>query len=155
MIFRAMTKIALGAAVGFALSTSAMAQEQEKLVDYKVVNGSSIPTSLTGKTGDPVKGRKHAINRKKGNCLACHVMPIPEQTFHGEVGPDLNGAASRLLEGEIRLQIVNSKIVNPDTIMPAFYRNTGFHRVMKKFKGKSILSAQEVEDIVAYMMTLK
>ena len=124
-------------------------------VSYKIVDKSSIPQSLTGKPGDPARGRKVAINRKKGNCLACHKMPIPEEQFHGEVGPDLAGVGSRYQEGELRLQVVNSKVINPDTIMPAFYRNSGFHRVMKKFRGKTIISAQDVEDVVAYMMTLK
>jgi len=126
-----------------------------ELVKYMVKDGISIPKSLTGKPGDPKMGRKLTINRKLGNCLACHVMPIPEQQFHGLVGPDLNGVASRLKEGEVRLRIVNPKAVNPETIMPAFYRNAKLHRVMKKFKGKTMLSAQQVEDIVAYVMTLK
>ena len=127
----------------------------EELVNFKIVNGSSIPDSLTGKAGDPVKGRETAIHRKKGNCLACHVMPVPEQPFHGDVGPDLSEAGGNLSEGEIRLRVVDSKVLNPDTIMPAFYRNDGFERVLKKFQGKTMLSAQQVEDIVAYVMTLK
>lgn len=127
----------------------------ETLVSYTVVDENSIPESLTGQAGDPVKGRATAINRKKGNCLACHTMPIPEESFHGKIGPDLSGVASRYTAGEIRLRIVNPKIVNPDTFMPAYYRNDGFHRVAKKFQEKTILSAQEVEDVVAYIMTLK
>ena len=125
-----------------------------ELVKYKVVVD-AIPQSLTGKAGDPAKGRKTAINRKKGNCLACHVMPVPEQADHGEVGPPLNEVASRLSAGQIRLRIVNPKVVNPGTIMPAFYRTKGLHRVQKKWQGKTIISAQDVEDVTAYMMTLK
>ncbi|MCH7935832.1 MAG: sulfur oxidation c-type cytochrome SoxX [Proteobacteria bacterium] len=120
-----------------------------------VVKDEAIAKSLTGKPGNAVKGRKLAINRKLGNCLACHVMPIPEQTFHGLIGPDLNGVAGRRSAGEVRLLIVNPKLVNPDTIMPAFYRKDGFERVMKKFQGKTMLSAEQVEDLVAYTMTLK
>jgi sulfur-oxidizing protein SoxX len=82
-------------------------------------------------------------------------MPTPEQPYHGEVGPELNGVAGRLSEGEIRLRIVNPKYANPGTIMPAFYRNDGLHRVAKKWQGKTMLTAEEVEDVVAYMMTLK
>ena len=133
----------------------ASAGEAPKLVKYTVVDDHSIPKSLTGKPGDAKKGRATAINRKKGNCLACHVLPIPEQAYHGQIGPDLNGVASRYKEGEIRLRVVNPKVVNADTIMPAFYKNDGLHRVLKKFKGKTVLSAAEVEDVVAYMMTLK
>jgi sulfur-oxidizing protein SoxX len=143
---------ALGVVLGLSLSTNAIAAE--KTVKYTISNG-AIAKSLTGKPGDAKKGRKLAINRKKGNCLACHVMPIPEQPFHGNVGPELMGVASRLTEGQVRLRIVDPKFFNSGTIMPAFYRNTGFTRVMKKFKGKTMLSAAQVEDLVAYTMTLK
>ncbi len=146
---------ALAAAVGLMLGASAVAGEAEKLVKYEVVDQPTIPKSLTGKPGDAAQGRKLAINRKKGNCLACHKMPIPEQSFHGNIAPDLKGVAERYSEGELRLRIVDLKIVNDDTIMPAFYRNSGFHRVLKKFVGKTLLSAQEVEDVVAYLVTLK
>ncbi len=141
-------------AVSLGLLLGAGAQAQE-LVKFEIVGGESIDKSLTGQPGDPVNGRKLAINRKLGNCLACHVMPVPEQPFHGDVGPDLSETGGNLSEGEIRLRIVNSKVLNPDTIMPAFYRNDGFERVMKKFQGKTMLNAQQVEDIVAYVMTLK
>jgi sulfur-oxidizing protein SoxX len=110
---------------------------------------------LTGEPGDAVRGREVAINRKKGNCLACHKLPVPEQPFHGETGPDLAGIGGARSEGELRLRVVNPKVLNPDTMMPAFYRTEGLHRVMKDFDGKTILSAQEVEDVVAYLMTLK
>lgn len=143
---------------GFALGALAAygdGARAAELVKYKIVDNISIPQSLTGKSGDPVAGRKVAINRKQGNCLGCHVMPIPEQAFHGEVGPDLAGVGSRYTEGQLRLRVVDPTLVNPKTIMPAFYRNTGFHRVMKKFKGKSVLNAEQVEDVVAYLKTLK
>lgn len=144
--------MAAGLSLSFAVATSAVAAE--KLM-YTIKGGDSIPKSLTGKTGNAKNGRKLAINRKKGNCLACHAMPIPEQTFYGEVGPSLEGVAGRLSEGEMRLRLVNSKVLNPDTIMPAFYRKDGFTRVLKKFQGKTMLSAGQVEDIIAYLKTLK
>ncbi len=127
--------------------------------DIVVTNG-AIEQSLTGQAGDPAKGRKIAIHRKKGNCLACHTMPIPEQQFHGEVGPDLDGVGSRYSIAELRAQVVDAKIANPDSFMPAFHRNKALHggenlhRVLKGFKQKTILSAQEVEDVVAYLATL-
>jgi len=126
-----------------------------ELVKFTVVDGEKITASLTGKPGDPVNGRKVAINRKLGNCLACHTLPAPEQQFHGVLGPDLRGVASRYSVAELRLRVVNTKIINPDSFMPAFYRNTGLTRVLKKWKGKTILKAQQVEDVLAYMMTLK
>ena len=146
------TLTAVAVSLGLLLGAGAQAEE---LVKFEIVGGESIDKSLTGQPGDPANGRKLAINRKLGNCLACHVLPIPEQPFHGDVGPDLSESGSNLSEGEIRLRVVNSKILNPDTIMPAFYRNDGFERVLKKFQGKTMLSAQQVEDVVAYVMTLK
>ncbi|MCW9032774.1 MAG: sulfur oxidation c-type cytochrome SoxX [Rhodospirillales bacterium] len=154
-MLRALAVLAVGATFSVALSAATIAAEPAKLVKYEIKDGNSIPKSLTGKPGDAKKGREAAIHRKKGNCLACHTLPIPEQSFHGDVGPDLKGVADRYSEGEIRLRLVNSKVVNEDTIMPAFYKTDGLNRVMKKFKGKTILSAQDVEDIVAYLMTLK
>ena len=153
MGFKTLAISALGVALSFALSTNAIAAE--KVMMKYVIKDGAIAKSLTGRPGNAANGRKLAINRKLGNCLACHVMPIPEQTFHGLVGPDLNGVASRRSAGEVRLLIVNPKLANPDTIMPAFYRKDGLHRVMKKFQGKTMLSAEQVEDLVAYTMTLK
>ena len=154
MKIRTLVAAAMGVAVSAAFGLSAMAGTP-KLVSYKIVDESSIPKSLTGKPGNSKKGRKLAVHRKKGNCLACHKMPIPEQQFHGEIGPDLAGVGSRYSAGELRLLIVNPKVVNEDTIMPAFYKNTGFNAVLKKFKGKTVISAQDVEDIIAYLLTLK
>ena len=151
---RTLVAAAIAVAVLSLLGLSAMA-DTPKLVNYKIVDDSSIPKSLTAKPGNPKKGRKLAIHRKKGNCLACHKMPIPEQQFHGEIGPNLAGVGSRHSAGELRLLIVNPKVVNEDTIMPAFYKNTGFNAVLKKFKGKTVISAQDVEDIIAYLLTLK
>jgi sulfur-oxidizing protein SoxX len=147
MTYRTILSTLAGAVLCGALATSANA------ADYNVVDD-TIPTSLTGKAGDPVAGKKIAINRKKGNCLACHVMPIPEEQFHGEIGPDLSDVGSTYSVAEIRIRLVNSKIFNSDTIMPAFLKPAET-RVLKKFKGKSILKPQEIEDVVAYLMTLK
>jgi sulfur-oxidizing protein SoxX len=127
---------------------AAQLAEGENLVAYTVVDETSIPQALTDQPGDPENGRAVAIHRKKGNCLACHIMPIPE-------GPDLNGVASRYDEGELRLRVVDAKVLNADTIMPAYYKTEGLHRVLKGFQGKTVLSAQEIEDVVAYLLTLK
>ncbi len=143
--------LALGS---FSGASAGQLAKAEPSVDYKVVDD-AISAPLTGKAGDPGNGRKVAINRKKGNCLACHAMPVPEQQFHGEVGPSLEGVGDRYTADELRLRLVDSKVLNPDTIMPSFYKTSGLNRVMKKFEGKTILSAQEVEDVVAYLVTLK
>lgn len=132
----------------------ASAASADVIADYKVVDG-GIPKSLTGKPGDAVAGKKTFIDRKRGNCLACHTAPIPEQQFHGMIGPAMEGVAERMTEAEMRLRLVDSKQVNPDTSMPAFHRIAGLNRVPKKFADKPILTAQEVEDVLAYIKTLK
>ncbi len=142
-----------GAAITLAASLSAMAGE---LVKYTInTSNYSIPETLSSQSGNPERGREVAIDRRKGNCLACHQMPIPEQPFHGKIGPPLFGVGSRYTADQLRLRIVNPKLLNPMSIMPAFYKADGFERVMDKFKGKTILSGQEIEDIVAYLQTLK
>ncbi|MCR4378151.1 MAG: sulfur oxidation c-type cytochrome SoxX [Rhodospirillales bacterium] len=144
----------LAAAMGFAIAgTLAVSAQSADMANVTIVNG-TIPKSLTGKAGDPAAGKKAAINQKKGNCLACHVMPIPEEQFHGKTGPDLHGIGSRQTEAELRMRLVDPKVISADTMMPSFFK-TGQHRVLKDFEGKTILEAQEVENIVAYLLTLK
>ncbi|NVK19279.1 MAG: sulfur oxidation c-type cytochrome SoxX [Methylocystaceae bacterium] len=128
---------------------------EPNLKPYTIVDGTSIPQSFTGKAGNAANGKKLFVHRKKGNCLTCHTAPIPEEEFHGQVAPDLDGVADRMSEGEIRLRLVNPKLVNPDTPMMAYYKTHGLHQVKKSFIGKPMLNEQELEDIVAYLMTLK
>lgn len=122
----------------------------------EIVDG-VIATPLTDVAGDPARGREWFAGRKLGNCLACHQNDdLSEEQFHGEVGPELNGVADRWSPEELRAIVVNSKQVFGDqTIMPAFYRDGGYFRVLGDFEGQPILDAQQVEDIVAYLMTLK
>ena len=115
-----------------------------------------VEASLTGVPGDAAAGREVFAGRRLGNCLACHEnTELADQPFHGEVGPMLDGVGDRWSEADLRGIIVNSKNVFPDTIMPAFYVNEGFIRPREDFVGQSILSAQQVEDVVAYLMTLQ
>ncbi len=99
--------ILAAASLVMGLPFSGVAVQAAELVKYGIVGGESIAKSLTGKPGDPAAGRKAAVATKLGNCLACHVMPVPEQPFHGEVGPDLNGVGSRYSVGELRLRAVD------------------------------------------------
>ncbi|CTQ52442.1 Cytochrome c, mono-and diheme variants [Roseibium album] len=148
-------KRAFGLAAVAALATSAALAETVAPTNVALVDG-VIKTSLTGQPGDAGVGRKVFANRKQGNCLACHTnSDLSEEIFHGEVGPPMDGVADRWSEGELRAIVTNSKQVFEDTIMPAFYIESGYERPLEKFAGKSILSAQQVEDVVAYLMTLK
>ena len=113
-----------------------------------------IPASLTGAKGDPVRGRALVANRQVGLCLLCHSGPFPEERFQGDLAPDLRSAA-RLTEGQIRQRIVDSGKANPGSFMPAYYRTEGLTRVAPAYQGKTILSTEQIEDIVAYLRTLK
>jgi len=115
----------------------------------------SIPTSLTGAKGDPARGRAIVTNRQVGLCLLCHSGPFPEERLQGTIAPDLRGTAARLSEGQIRLRIVDSRKVNPQSIMPAYYKSDGLTRVAPAYRGKTVLTAEQIEDIVAYLLTLK
>jgi len=115
----------------------------------------AIPESLTGAKGDPARGRAIVANRQVGLCLLCHSGPFPEERFQGELAPALNGAGARWSEGQLRLRIVDSSRVNPTSIMPAYHRSDGLTRVAPAFRGKPILTAEQVEDVVAFLLTLK
>jgi L-cysteine S-thiosulfotransferase len=135
--------------------TSAIAAlDRAELVPYVIV-GDAIPESLTGTNGDPVRGRAIVANRQVGMCLLCHSGPFPEDKFQGNIAPALDGAGSRWSEGQLRLRIVDASKVNPDTIMPPYYRVDGLTRVPPSYRGKPVLTPVEIEDVVAYLMTLK
>lgn len=123
------------------------------LVPYTIVDF-AIPKPLTDQAGDPVSGKQVFVHRQKGNCLTCHTAPIPEQQFHGNVGPDLRGVANRMTAGEMRLRIAHPRFVNPETTMIPMYKIEPQTQVKKAFKDKPLLTAQEVEDVVAYLQTL-
>ena len=115
----------------------------------------ALPESLTGAPGDPARGRAIVANRQVGLCLLCHSGPFPEERFQGDLAPDLWGAGARWTEGQLRLRIVDSGRINPATIMPAYHRVEGLVRVAPAFRGKPILSAEQIEDVVAFLTTLR
>lgn len=140
------------AAMVLAWLTSAAAED---LISYEVVDEISIPAPLTAEPGDPARGREVVIHRQQGNCLACHAIPaLRDEPLHGTIGPSLAGVATRYDEDELRLRVVDPKRINPDTVMPAFYRRDGLYRVAEAFQGKTILTAQQVEDVLAFLLTL-
>ena len=114
-----------------------------------------IPRSLTGAKGDPVRGRAIVVNRQVGLCLLCHSGPFPEERFQGNFAPDLSGAGKRSTEAQLRLRIADSSRINPATIMPAYHRSEGLVRVAPAWRGKPVLTAEQIEDVVAFLMTLK
>ena len=123
--------------------------------DVAFTDTGAVEASLTGVAGDPANGAAVFKNRKKGNCLACHAnSDMADQLFHGEIGPSLDGVGSRYSEAELRGLLTNAKNTFDGTMMPAFYVDTGFTRVMPKFEGRTNLTAQEVEDVLAYVQTL-
>jgi sulfur-oxidizing protein SoxX len=119
------------------------------------VVGDAIPTSLTGEKGDATRGRGIVAERNVSLCLLCHSGPFPEVRQQGTLAPDLRGAGARLSEGQLRLRIVDSSRTKPATIMPPYFQPDGLIRVAPAFTGKTVLSAAQIEDVVAYLLTLK
>jgi L-cysteine S-thiosulfotransferase len=125
----------------------------QELHPYTVV-GDAIPTSLTGAPADPTRGRAVVTNRQN-TCLLCHTGPFPEERFQGNLAPDLRGTGARWSQGQIRLRVVDARRVNPATIMPPFHATDGLKRVGGPWRDKPILSAEQMEDVVAYLSTLR
>lgn len=124
------------------------------LVSFSVV-GDGIPEAIGGVAGDADRGRALVLARESANCVLCHALPDPGVRFSGNVGPPLGGVARTLSVAQLRLRVVDDMRVNPKTIMPSYYRVDGFDRVATAYRGRPILDARQVEDIVAYLATLK
>ena len=120
-----------------------------------VVVGDAIPQPLTNNPGDPVRGRAIVANRQVGLCMLCHTGPIPEERFQGSLAPDLAGAGTRWNVGQLRLRMVDARALNLQTIMPSYHRMDGLNRVAAAWAGAPLLGAQQVEDVVAYLATLR
>ncbi len=131
----------------------AVLAKAEELRPFTVV-GDAIPASLTGQKGDPARGKAIVLNRNVGLCLLCH-SGFPEARFQGDLAPSLQGAGARWSEGQLRLRLVDASRLNPATIMPPYYRIDGLTRVAPAYRGKPILTAEQIEDVVAFLATLK
>ena len=115
----------------------------------------ALTVSIAEAQDDAPRGRAIVVDRQVGLCLLCHSGPFPEQRFMGDLAPDLRGVGARLSAGQIRLRIADSSRVNPATIMPAYYKTEGLQRIAPAFRGKTVLTAQQIEDVVAFLVTLK
>jgi sulfur-oxidizing protein SoxX len=126
----------------------------QALHGFRVVDD-AVPLPLTEQRGDPDRGRRIVIDRAVGNCLICHQAPEPTERFQGDLAPTLAGVGGRLSVGQLRLRVIDQTLLNPQSIMPPYYRVAGLTRVDVRHVGKPVLTAEEVEDVVAYLATLK
>ncbi|HBI82482.1 MAG TPA: sulfur oxidation c-type cytochrome SoxX [Alcaligenaceae bacterium] len=120
-----------------------------------VFNNDSIDAPLNDLSGDAARGRKIVLSRQAGLCILCHSGPFPEERFQGNLAPDLALSASKLSSGQIRARIVDARRFNPDSIMPSYFSTEHLARVAPQYEGKTILNAQEIEDVVAFLVSLK
>jgi sulfur-oxidizing protein SoxX len=137
-----------------AIVAGASARASDQLAPFDV-RGDAIEAPLGGLVGDAARGRLIVKDRTIGNCLICHAAPEPDELFMGDVAPPLQGTGSRLTRGQIRLRIVDQSVINPSTVMPPYYRVQGLRNVGPRWRGQPGLTAQQVEDVVAYLATLK
>ena len=118
------------------------------------VENDAIARPLTATAGDAARGREIIVGRD-GNCLFCHAIPETRERFMGNIGPPLSSVGSRLTAGQLRLRIVDPTRITPEVAMPAYHRVDGLNEVAPAYRGKPILDAQQVEDVIAYLLTLK
>ena len=124
------------------------------LIAYRV-EGDGIPQPLTTVPGNAQSGREVVLHPQRGNCLACHRLPLPDSAIFSDIAPPLDTVGQRLSEAQLRLRLVDPKRLQPHSLMPAYYTLTGLHRVDPRYRERPILDAQEVEDVVAYLRTLR
>lgn len=136
--------------VWFALTSGAWSDD---LRAFQII-ADAIPVSLTGAPGDAVRGRAVVVARQN-TCLLCHGGPFAEQISQGDLAPNLAGTGSRWSAGQLRLRMVDASHLNAATIMPSYYRVDGLKRVAATLRAKPILSAEQIEDVVAYLTTLR
>jgi sulfur-oxidizing protein SoxX len=141
------------AIIGCAASSAACAAAST-LVPYRVENG-QIRTALTSEAGDPARGKAAVLSRDGGNCFLCHTVPDAGETPLGNIGPPLAGVGKRSSAAQLRLRLVDSTRLNRASVMPAYYRVKGLNRVAPAYAGKPLLTAQQIEDVIAYLLTLR
>ena len=137
-----------------ALAVSLLVILNLQVAQAQIIKGDSIVESLSVEPGDPMRGRAIVASRQTGLCLLCHSGPFPEERFQGNLAPELKASVARLNAPQLRARIVNASHFNPQTIMPSYYQTNNLNRVAPKFAGQTILSGQEIEDVIAFLVTL-
>ena len=140
--------------IGLLVLSDLCAQGNQQLDDLQTQH-EGVSTPLTDQPGDAERGRRIVLDRERGDCVVCHALPLPERRFHGTVGLPLDNVGSRYTAAELRLRLLDSKALSPHSIMPAYHTVEGRHSVLEAYRGKPILTAQEIEDVVAYLLTLR
>ena len=157
---RRMRIVVTGIFVGIFFGTLAfgvlasLARGDQEFISIQIQN-ETMPSPLTDQPGDAERGRRIVLDRERGDCVVCHAMPLPERQFHGTVGLPLDGIGKRYTDGELRLRLVDPKRLNPQTVMPAYYKAEGLFQVREPYRDKPILTAQEIEDVIVYLLTLQ
>ena len=137
-----------------AASCSSAAFAADPLVAYRIESG-QIRVPLTRGPGDATRGRAVVLGRDAGNCLLCHAVPDASEVPAGNIGPPLAGVGKRLSAAQLRLRLVDSTRINPNSVMPAYYRTNGLNQVASAYRGKPLLTAQQIEDVIVYLLTLR
>ena len=143
----------MGVAIGTVLITGACIAAAS-LAPYRVENG-QIRTPLTPQAGNAARGKSAVLSRDAGNCFLCHSVPDAGETPLGNIGPPLAGVGRRLTAAQLRLRLVDSTRINRASVMPAYYRTQGLRQVAPAYFGKPLLTAQQIEDVIAYLLTLR
>jgi len=151
---RAVAAALMGFAGAVVSVTPARAGDVAPLAAF-VAAGDAVDAPLGGLSGNAARGRAIVLDRAGGNCLICHRVPVDSEPFQGELGPDLAGVGARLSVGQIRLRMIDQSLIHPQTLMPPYYRIDGLRRVAPRFAGQTVLSGQEIEDVVAWLRELK
>jgi len=146
--------------VGLFGSMAAQCQPQARIqgatgAQSLTVNEAGIEMPLVPGGGDAQRGRRIVADPLRGNCLICHTVPdAPQERFQGDIGPPLAGVGARLSAAQLRLRLVDSTRINPTSVMPAYHRTHDLSRVAPRWRNKPVLSAADVEDVIAYLQNL-
>lgn len=145
----------IGVRIGIAIILPALLSGCAALTAAPFVAADAIATPLTATPGDATRGKTIVISREGGHCILCHHVPAEEVKIFGNVAPALDGVGRRLTVAQLRQRVVDITAVNPDAVMPAFHRTGNLQRVARELRGQPVLSAQQVEDVVAWLASLK